>query len=233
MKKTMATVAIVLASGSAFASFDAQYDSRTGRGSAFEITFNHPTDGPTTVIYGAGHMNFHYTDVGGDRGIGQFSGGSFSTFCIELQNTTGGAPRSYDIDYIRNAPDPAPGNGGPGYDYSDEVEVHAILAAAIDAQWINSDLSAGALATDTRLAAIQGLIWEAVLDEATVVSLHANVTAAMNDLVIDPNARVAGLRAMVNSGVQDQLYIVPLPTAAFAGMLTLAGLGGYKRLNRK
>ncbi len=233
MKKTMIISVMLAAAGAAHAGFDAEYTGMNGVDGGVNIN-NTGTGGFINLNFDAGHNNFNYTDVGGDRGAGQFSGGSFSTFCIELQNTLGGS-RSYDVTGIQNSPNPSPGNGGPQYDSADEAEVHAVVAAAIRLGWINDDLSAGANATNTRLAAIQGQIWKVVLDLAVVTgngSVGTEMAALQSEITNDPSATVAGLRAMLNANSQDQLFVVPLPTAALAGLLTLGGFAGIKRLRR-
>lgn len=233
MKKTMIMSVMLAAAGAAHAGFDAEYAGMTGVDNGVNIN-NTGTGGFINLNFDAGHNNFNYTDVGGDRGAGQFSGGSFSTFCIELQNTLGGS-RSYDVTGIQNSPNPSPGNGGPQYDSADEAEVHAVVAAAIRLGWINNDLSAGVNATNTRLAAIQGQIWKVVLDLAVVTgngAVGTEMTALQSEIANDPSATVVGLRAMLNADTQDQLFVVPLPTAALAGLLTLGGLAGVKRLRR-
>jgi hypothetical protein len=233
MKKTMIMSVMLAAAGAAHAGFDAEYTGMTGVDGGVNIN-NTGTGGFINLNFDAGHNNFNYTDVGGDRGAGQFSGGSFSTFCIELQNTLGGS-RSYDVTSIQNSPNPSPGNGGPQYDSADEAEVHAVVAAAIRLGWINNDLSAGANATNTRLAAIQGQIWKVVLDLAVVTgngSVGTEMAALQAEITNDPSATVSGLRAMLNANTQDQLFVVPLPTAALAGLLTLGGFAGIKRLRR-
>ena len=229
----IASVVVSASCGLTLAGFDADYTGMTGVADSININ-NTGSGGFINLDFAAGHNNFVYTDVGGMRGNGQFSGGSFSTFCLELQNTLSGS-RSYDVTDIQNAPNPSPGNGGPQYDLADEAEVHAVVAAAIRLGWINSDLSAGAGATNTRLAAVQGMLWKVVLDEA-VVTGNGTVGTAMGELQteidLDPSATVAGLKAMLNADSQDQLFVVPLPTAAFAGLLTLGGLAGVKRMRR-
>lgn len=235
MKNRKAMVITVLAGscGLAIAGFDAEHTGFAGVSGGVNIN-NTGSGGFINMNFDAGHNIFTYTDMGGDRGAGQFAGGSFATFCVELQNTLSGS-RSYDIDSIQNGPNPSPGSGGPQYDSADEAEVNAVVAAAIRLGWINSDLSAGANATDTRLAAIQGQVWKVVLDNS-VVTGNGAVATAMSDLqaeiAMDPSATVAGLRAMLNADTQDQLFVVPLPTAAFAGLITLGGLAGVKRLRR-
>lgn len=232
MKNSIAIAAIVLASGNAIAGFEADWVTLQGLNDSIRID-NTGFGGVLNDTFNAGHFIFEYTDVGGDRGIGQFAGGTFATFCIELQGIANGS-QSYEIDSIRNAPDPSPGLGG-AYDSADEAEVNAVVAAAIRLGWINSDLSLNA-ASNHQLAAIQGMIWKVVLDEAVVTGENATVASHMATLQaeidLDPNATVDHLRAMVSADSQDQLYIVPLPTAAFAGLITLAGIGGYKRIRR-
>ena len=231
-KSTIICASLAMLSGTALAGFDAEHTGLTGVVDGVHIN-NTGTGGFINFDFDAGHNNFVYTDVGGQRGGGQFSGGSFSTFCIELQNTLGGS-RSYDVTDIHNSPNPAPGNGGAQYDMADEAEVNAVVAAAIRLGWINSDLSA-ASATNTQLAAIQGQLWKVVLDDAVVTgngSVATEMLALQNEIANDPSATVSGLVAMLNANTQDQLFIVPLPTAALAGLLTLGGLAGVKRLRR-
>lgn len=200
------------------------------------------------IEYSAGHMNFDYSDGGtGDRGRDQFAGnGSFATFCIELQGTRRDVSRDFDIDYVRNAPDPV---GPRDYDYQDEVEVHSVLVAAISLGWINDDLSLDG-ANTAQLSAIQGWIWKVIFDDlndgvnnssSNLWGVGASVSGAMDDLFgeitslggLHQSSRVHGLRAMLDDGSQDQLFIVPLPTAAFAGLMTLGGLGGFSRIRRR
>jgi hypothetical protein len=115
---------------------------------------------------------------------------------------------------------------------------------AIDNNWVNYDLSRDVNAgwTDAqyldRMAALQGAIWSVLFDgSATVVNSNATVQQLMNNaLTWDPqggNYHVAGLRAMVSGNAQDQLYVVPLPPAAFAGLATLVGVAGVARLRRR
>ncbi len=251
MKKCTVVAAAVVAasSGLALAQFDAYYDGSQSRlvGGAFDVTWAaagtyegvaHAT-GDLIGSYSAGTLAYTY-DGPGERGAGQYSGGTFSGFCIELQSIAGGT-RTYDVVEISDAPNPAPGLGGDGYDILDQIEVKAVVAAAINLGWINEDLSATGSVSNIQLAAIQGMIWTVVFDDAVVTANYANVSAAMQDIQdrIDfmvlngMNQNVAGLRAMLSADSQDQLYVVPLPAAAFAGLLTLGGIGGFSRLRRR
>jgi len=237
MKKTTVITIAALAASSTFAmaDFEADYVDLTGAGTVH--IDNTGSGGFVDQDFAAGHLEFAYTNSmadGGERGAGQFASGSFNTFCIELQNVRNGA-RVYDVANISDGPNPAPGAGGPAYDAADQAEVHAVIAAAIRLGWINGDLSA-ASATNHQLAGIQGQIWAVVLDNSVVTGngqVGIEMLALQAEIAMDPTAGVAGLRAMLNADSQDQLFIVPLPTAAFAGLMTLGGLAGFSRIRRR
>ena len=234
MKKKNIYVAAILAAstGVASAGLDAEFVGLTGIEGAIHID----NGGFVNQNFNAGHLGFAYVGAG-DRGAGQFSGGTFNTFCIELQNIRVGT-YNYDVDQIQNAPNPAPGAGGPAYDAADEAEVNAVVAAAIAMGWLNNDLSANVV-TNAQLAGIQGMIWKMVLDTSLVEAAAGQtaVATAMADIqdYMDNNAwgTVSGLGAILNADTQDQLFIVPLPTAAFAGLITLGGLAGIARVKSR
>jgi hypothetical protein len=230
-KSTLITIAaLAVSSGMASAAFDAKFIGLTGVNNAIHID----NGGFVDQDFNAGYLTYEYVGPG-QRGSGQYESGQFSGFCIELQSISGGT-QTYVVDDIKNAPDPVGGAGEDAYDLADQNEVMAVVAAAIRLGWIQSDLSAGANVTNKRLAAIQGKIWEAVLDGSTVTA-NAVVLTEWNDLTAeianDPNATVNNLRAMLNADTQDQLFIVPLPTAALAGLMTLGGLAGFSRIRRR
>jgi hypothetical protein len=191
--------------------------------------------------YSAGHMQ-HVYGLGGSapgKAAGQFIGGqgdTFRTFCIELQNVSQ-SQRDFTIVDVSAAPDPSISNpnGNNPYGASLAAAVHDVVWKAIDLGWINADLTANT-ATLKQLSGIQGAIWFALFDSAQAVSSgDATIQGHMNTLTaaIGNNNRVAGLRAMVAPNAQDQLYVVPLPPAAFAGLATLAGIAGVSRLRRR
>lgn len=257
----LSAAAIALSSGMAMGGFDAAFNYADSelRGSAINIVWASAgsyTDAVTgdTVNYSAGDLIGNYTagalaydyvngtDGSDDNGNGQFASGQFSTFCIELQNIRSGA-NTFVVDDISNGPNPEPDGSptndpyvsGPAYDAADQAEVEAVIAAAVSIGWINEDLSKDGATTD-QLAAIQGLIWRRLFDDTVVTGNLTDVSDAMADLeaaiALDPNATMPLLRAMLNADSQDQLYVVPLPTALFAGLVTLGGLGAYSRKRR-
>lgn len=227
MSKVMGIALLAGTAGVAVAAdFDAAYQSMYGQANAVLI------DGVTTS---AGHMMYQYTGPIPANAGGQFANATFNTFCIELQHISRDS-ENWEIRRISDAPNPTSSNGGVPYGNSDETEVNAVVAAAIRLGWINADLST-ASAGRNELAAIQGMIWKVLFDGSTVAGATPAVSAAMAALeaeaATDPFARVKGLRAMTNADAQDQLYIVPLPTAALAGLATLGGLAGVARLRRR
>jgi len=225
MKMKITTLAVVLASGAAQAGFVADFNGVTGINNGVQIN---------GVTQNAGHYNWTYDGAPESPAAGQFQSGSFSSFCIELQGV--GQNRPYTVTDIRNGPNPSTSNSGP-YDIADELEVKRVIAAAQGLGWLNYDLSSNG-ATNAQLAAIQAKIWEAVLDDSTVTVSNASIQTAVtqieNWLADANNAGIyaRGLRAMVSATSQDQLFVLPVPTAAFAGLFTLGGLAGVKRLRR-
>lgn len=211
-----------LASG---ADFSAEFQSLYGQNDAIVI------DG---VEHNAGHMEYNYTGPIPTNAGGQFRNATFNTFCIELQQVSRN-DEQWDVRAISDAPNPSSSNGGVPYGQADAAEVNAVVAAAVRLGWINADLSA-ASASRNQLAAIQGMIWKVLFDGSTVDGT-GNVAVQMAILeaeaALDPTARVKGLRAMTNEDAQDQLYIVPLPTAALAGLATLGVVAGVSRLRRR
>jgi len=229
MNKSMTmTAALVIAgtSGLALASdFSAEFVGRIGVAEAVTI------DGET---YAAGMWGFDYTSARPGDTAGQFSGDRFYTFCIELQDINSGS-QDYDLGEISEAPNPVSSNGGVPYGEADMQEVNAVVAAAIRMDWINSDLSRVAGTSPEQLAAVQGAIWAVLFDGSTVAGIGDVATwmdSLMAEAASDPTAQVSGMLAMSSAGTQDQLFIVPLPPAAFAGLLTLGGIAAASRIRR-
>ncbi|MHA7814407.1 MAG: hypothetical protein ACX94C_13570 [Phycisphaerales bacterium] len=166
-------------------------------------------------------------------------GGSFNTFCIELAQTTGGGNRVYDIVDLKDAPSP-----GASYGEDAANRVFAVLANAVDLNWIDINLQA-VDGTSKEMAAIQGAIWQALYG-GTVSSSNGpatnpgTVAYAIDELMDHTlsesnllNTMANRVRAAVNSDTQDQLYVVPLPPAAWASLGLLGVCAGVRQARRR
>ena len=184
---------------------------------------------------------------------------SFSSFCIELEQHTTGSWTDFQVRSILEAPNPERhGPGDAGYGQQIQKRVHAVVRAAIDQGIITEKLQPTASSTRDNMAAVQLAIWEAIWEQNANLDLgdgtsrlagdaadrNNAMTSALNGVLSQANGflslgrsdwnsfKVAGLVALTGSGAQDQLAIVPLPPAAFAG-LGLLGLAGTVRRLRK
>lgn len=224
----MVAVALTAATGLATAAdFTAEYVSFAGTGG---ISVN----GSPTMP--GGLITMQYVGGAPAQAVGQFGGPTFTTFCIEIDQRIGS--HDYTIVSLADAPNPPGGVSNPNapasYGLAIAGRIHEVVAAAIDAGWIQSDLALGT-GTNEQLAAVQALIWDAIYGPG-VVTANAAVTAQMNYLMANhwtAGSTVAGLRAIVSATGQDMLFIVPLPPAAFAGLATLVGVAGVARLRRR
>lgn len=240
MMKTIVSSAALLAatSGAALAGdFWAQQSGFTGVGGITVVD----GDSVSHTVAG-GHIEFTYGVGGSPAGMaaGQFvgpQGSTFNTFCIEIDQGAGGL-KMFDIVDLSNAPDPATGgnpNDPNSYGNTIATNIKKVVAAAIGLGWLNSDLSA-ASATTQQLAAIQGEIWKAIYGNVAYANGGVSTQAGTLSSTVGLGtygSSVKGLRAMVASNGQDQLYVVPLPPAAFAGLATLVGIAGVARLRRR
>ena len=90
-----------------------------------------------------------------------------------------------------------------------------------------------------RMGAIQAAIWEALGHDfreghhRTDDGLAARYAELLNENSFDSSLRIHGLRAVVAQGQQDMLYVVPLPTAALAGLGLLGGIAGVRTIRRR
>lgn len=238
MKNIVCSAALLAAtSGALAADFNAQRTGFTGVG-GITVTTNLGTSG-----YSGGHIQFTY-GVGGSpagKAAGQFvgpAGSTFNTFCIELDQGASTAMKAYDIVDLGSAPSPTGGaNPNQPNSYGPIIAnaIKKVVAAAIGENWIHEDLSVEN-ATTAQLAAIQGEIWKAVYGNASYSNGGVNTAATYLAGVVTAGTygnTVKGLRAMVSSSSQDQLYVVPLPPAAFAGLATLVGIAGVSRIRRR
>jgi len=182
-----------------------------------------------------------------------------SSFCIELGQFTQSGYNNFDVVSIIEAPNPA--SNGPGDNvYGVEVQrrIHSVLRAAIDAGMIDARLQPASGSTAAEMAAIQLGIWEAIWEtgstldlasgNSTLVGHDFGATNALNTALASLSAsannyialeaddfgtfKVAGLVALTSSNAQDQLAVVPLPPAAFAGLGLLGAAGVVRRLRK-
>lgn len=167
---------------------------------------------------------------------GSQAGSEFRTFCIELGQNVGSGTTVYDIVALTEAPVP-----GTKYTTGQANMISAVVANAMMLGWIDSKLQADDSQSDylARMGAIQAAIWEAVggaVDinaSGTSASLRAAYNVLMDAQSFDSSLRMSGLRALTNQTRQDQLIVVPLPPAAFAGMGMLAVGFGVRAVRRR
>ncbi|MCC5821690.1 MAG: hypothetical protein LAT64_00205 [Phycisphaerales bacterium] len=238
MKNIVGMTAVLAAtSGLALATdFDAIYISNTPS-SSVNVNGNN---------FNASHIEFEYAAGSGSPAggaAGQFVGGAghrFNTFCIEIDQFVQGSPRTYKIVNLSSAPAPLSGanNPNPGQPYGFQIatRIQQVVAQAVAAGYINSDLSVNTV-TNQQLAGIQGAIWAAIYGYGNTSASNATVQGVIDALTdngaFTTGGSVSGLRAAVSNNAQDLLYVVPLPPAAFAGLATLFGVAGVARLRRR
>lgn len=221
----MAMIAAVagMAMTASAATIDLDYTGIVGGGSAGRTQV-----GSTTYL--SGHMT--HTITSGDR-----AGETFNTFCIELGEFASNGTATYDIIDLADAPNP-----GAHYGQTIADTVSAIVANAYAMGWIDSKLQAtdaGASDYLAKMGAIQAAIWEALGNPVDINS--GSTTSAVRDQYntlmsvsnFDGSRRMAGLRAVVAQGQQDQLFVVPLPSGALAGLGMLGGIAGIRSARRR
>lgn len=221
----MGLMMMVVAAGSSVAladSIDLRYTGVAGGSNAAKVKVGNTT-------YYAGHMM--HTIQTGDR-----AGQSFSTFCIELAEAAKNDTATYQIVDLADAP-------APGVPYGQAVadEINAIVANAVAQGWMDKRLQADTDQTDyhAKMGAVQTAIWEALGGNVQLNSSRTSEELAhyysvlMDGQTFDDDARINGLRAVVASGQQDMLYVVPLPPAALGGAGLLLGLGGLRMARRR
>lgn len=225
----MAAVAVLLAgftAGSAqAATVTAKLNSLTGSSFKYKL-------GGSDLTTTAGI--FDWTRTGGDASDPT---GNFKSFCVELDQTINlGGTFTYEMIEVTDGPKPgiALGAGPMGQTKADML---AKLWAAYYDQ---------ALLSNANAAAFQVSVWEIVYDGdldlfdggfqaryAGLGSAPAFVQTAQGWLdSLGGLTEMAALRVMSNNSRQDQLVMVPLPAAAWAG-LSLIGAGALRRKLRK
>lgn len=218
---------LVLASGAAADTVGLDFVG-TGSGRAVRMTLN----GNTLNVF-AGQLR--HTGSGGNGVLTPLNGAMFVTFCADASQyvQNGEVPMSYTSTAISNLPQ------SPGYDPMGAVKAQAIYdvyAAAAGAQVVggaNSDFA----------AAFQIALWEIVYDyTGAETSLNTNgglmrvktssgqnlsgaILNYLNGFFTAVNTTTAtqtGLIGLATLQGQDQIVLIPLPSAALIG---LGGLG--------
>lgn len=211
--------------------------------------------GTTHSASRAGNLRYQTRNATGQAD--NFAGSPLSSFCIELAQHTNSSYRTYNVVDLSQAPNPS-GNGPDHSQFTTGVisRINAVLRAAIDLGYIDAQLQTTATSTANNQAAVQLGIWEAIW-ESTDSSLNlasgnsklvnnsynsmSGVMSSANQLVSGANTYllnlgglqfVSGLRALTNDTYQDQLVVVPLPTAAWAGLGLLGFVVGIRRLRK-
>lgn len=180
--------------------------------------------------YRAGHMS--HTITSGDR-----AGQSFNTFCIEVEEYASNGSATYQIVRIENAPNP-----GSLYGQTKADAVSAIVANAFAMGWIDSKMQSTNTSDSlyhAKMGAIQAAIWEALGHDfqlnsgSTSTNLRNQYSLLMAESTFDGSLRMKDLRAVVAEGQQDQLFIIPLPNAALAGLGMFGLIAGARVARRR
>jgi len=193
------------------------------------------------------------------RGVGAAAGlGSFiSTFSIELGQPSMFAWNNFEVRSIIDAPNPGDANGD-ALGAEMQHRLHAVIRAAIDEGVIDARMQPTVNSTEAGMAAVQLAVWEAVWETSGTLNLTDGsslvegtgfnrahlLDSALTGILDRANSyltlnrsdfssfKVNGLAVLSSSNAQDQLAVVPLPRAAFAG-LGLLGAAGLIRRFRK
>lgn len=182
--------------------------------------------------YYAGHLT-HRIDSG------PRAGQTFNTFCVEIAEHANGGSSTYEIVDLADAPrSDTPDSAGDNYGQLRADAVVEVIAKAIDLGWIDTNLQRVSGATTDQMSAIQAAIWGALFgstassgDSGTNTAIGQLGTQSLNNATY--NLMKSRLRAAVADGEQDQLYIVPLPTSALAGLGMLGGIAGVRTIRRR
>jgi len=179
---------------------------------------------------------FSWTRTGGDHPSQPT--GDFHSVCIEVdQYINFGGNYTYNMIELEDGPKPglALGAGPMGDTKADQIR--KLWAAHYDE----------ALTSNDKGAAFQVAVWETVYDDDDDLfagGFRARYTSLASAPTFVQLAQqwlngVSGLTAMANLGAmsscrqQDQIVMVPLPAAAWAGMGLLGGIAAIRRARRK
>lgn len=195
----------------------------------------------TTLADGVAYMTapggaFHAATVSGY--IGEPAGGDFDTFCIEL-NEFFSPNNNYAVTLGMSAVGGGQGGGSPDALSERTALMYSTFRAG--GAFATTNFGNVVVDTDAEETALQDAVW-ASEDELA----YASLTGLAKDLYdwADANAQAGVFHSVAvmnlwngdGSAAQSMLTIVPLPTAAWAGLGSLAmvlGTGYIRRRNQQ
>jgi hypothetical protein len=207
----------------------------------------------TGVNTSAGNYNvgpLTHTWSGGTGILADYNG-SHRTFCIDRQ-TVSGSTQTFTLVAVEDAPIANSNNfGNPGFDYTN-VQAHrldAVARAAAAAGYLDGrGFYVGA--NDSSIgAAIQLAVWESIweptggagwnLAAGTFTATPSVAIQNVFDTLVASAATYYNInapllvRSLSTGNGQDQMILVPLPPAAWAGIGTLGCVLGFSAIRRR
>ncbi len=206
---------------------------------------------------GVGALNHEFSMRGTSRmsqingGMGQvLAGQTIGTFCTDIMESVDDRWQRYSLTDTNNAPSTLRGQNAMGGDKAGRLAQlygYGLANNLINGNggWANSATSA--TRNNDQAAAWQLLVWEIVFDNPDAANWASsgatrfgnlrqevrNFFAMFRDASLSFSTTLAGFRGASREGSQDQLVIVPLPPAAYAGMGVLAALAGASYIRRR
>jgi hypothetical protein len=242
--KSIITVSLIVVAGTAGASRADSINGAFVNVGANQI-YSLPLLGGGSYYVGA--LNHAWS--GGTGAAARFNG-TFGTFCIDEQNVSS-ATHVFNLVDITSAPITTTGNAGNSGSSYTSVQAHRLDAVARAAQAAGYLDGRGGFvgSNNDAAAAVQLLIWDSVWEPTagagwslTGGTFQVNVSAAVSNIFSTLAASATGLfnvngplivRSLSSSEGQDQLVLIPLPAAAYAGIGGLAAAFGVTRVHRR
>lgn len=205
----------------------------------------------TQTFAGSLNHEFRSTTAGGTNAVGA---SSLATFCVDILESVDSRWRTMEVRDLGSVPvdenqltgtfaDSRVQRLGQLYNYG---MMNGLLNAG--GGWANGDVGNTAAGNTNRdqAAAWQLLVWELAFGDADVSNWDeagalrvAGVSASVRNFfsTFRDAARnvdaLTGLRAASRGRVQDQLVVIPLPPAAYAGMGLLGAVIGVSYIRRR
>lgn len=206
----------------------------------------------------AGSLNHQFTTnaAGGTNAVAQSDAGSvlngrtLGTFCTDILERVDSNWRTHNLTEVQVAPTTqSRANSAMGEAKSNRLAQlynYGQTAGLLNGQggWASD---ADTSANKDKGAAFQLLVWEIVFGDANEANWESNGALRVSglsssvrnyfsqfrDLSASYSSDLAGFRASSRSGSQDQLVIIPLPPAFFAGAGMLGLVMGARYLRRR